>query len=170
MHMTREKAEEWISRLETPPFNDDAYRPSIDLSLVLRLELHSHLKPSEIYKLTRYDVERKIMPVTHPRYIPKEGNGKYSLENSKRYIYTTPEDYNLCIHQSVELMKKENNANPERKLVAVSGRALRYKFQNMVNFWCEHKGETERPEIIDFYYAGLDLTEEEDRHKSMRRN
>lgn len=119
--MTIQEAELWIRRLEGGNF-DDAYRPSSNLSIVMRLMLHSHLKAASIYRLT------------------VEGY-------RNREFIVTEED-----QQIIERHIRENRLSEEDLLIQVSDRANRKKFQHMVGVY--HSGGR-RPELGDFYFAGL---------------
>lgn len=142
--MTKEEAELWIKRLEGGN-SDDAYRPSTNLSIVLRLMLHSHIKMAVVCNLTVGDYRRR----------------EYISTKNAEYVYSyevTEEDDEI-----VEKHIRKKNLGDEDMLIQVSSRALRQKFQNMVSVY--YTGGR-RPEIGDFFYAGLGI----ENNKSMRRN
>lgn len=142
--MTKEEAELWIKRLEGGN-SDDAYRPSSNLSIVLRLMLHSHIKMATICNMTVGDYRRR----------------EYISTKNAEYVYpfeVTEEDDVL-----VEKHIRKNNIRENDYLITVSNRALRFKFQNMVRVY--YNGGR-RPEIGDFFFAGLGIED----NKPMRRN
>ncbi|MBR3823574.1 MAG: hypothetical protein IKJ39_00075 [Lachnospiraceae bacterium] len=102
--MTKEEAELWIRRLEGGN-SDDAYRPSTNLSIVLRLMLHSGLKAVKIYRLTVGEYQQKTFPVR--------------------------EEDNRIIQDHI----RKNQLEDTDLLIRVSDRALRYKFQNLVSVY-----------------------------------
>lgn len=131
--MTIQEAELWIRRLEGGNSFDE-YRPSSNLSIVLRLMLHSHLKMATIQRMT-------VEKYRAREYVTKRGG---------KIVYTfevTPEDD--CI---VEKHIRENRLEEGDLLIQVSDRSMRYKFQNMVS---AYGVSGRRPEMADLYFAGL---------------
>lgn len=133
--MTEQEAKLWIKRFEGGSV-DDEFRPSSDLSIVMRLMLNSHIKMATILRLTVDDYR----------------NGSYVTMRGGLYEYSfevTAEDDAI-----VEKHIKKNQLEKDDVLIQVSDRALRYKFQNVVKTY-GYAGR--RPEIGDFYFAGLGL-------------
>lgn len=128
--MTRAEGEEWIRRFEGGN-SEDKFRPSSNLSIMLRLMLHSHLRPFEIYDLT--------VGYYKLGYITKGLTFK---------IYSINDEDDEIIKNHI----KKYNLGPNDKLITVSAKALRAKFQNMVSVY--HTGEN-RPEMVDLYFAGI---------------
>lgn len=142
--MTKEEAELWIKRLEGGN-SDDAYRPSTNLSIVLRLMLHSHIKMAAICSLSVGDYRRR-------EYISAR-NAEYC------YPFEVAEEDDEIVRKHI----RKNQLGECDKIITVSDRALRFKFQNLVSVY--YTGGR-RPEIGDFYFAGLGI----ENNKSMRRN
>lgn len=156
--MTKEEAELWIKRLEGGN-SDDAYRPSEDLSLVLRLALHSHLKPAMICRFTCFDVIAKHFVKPNGEAVPLERDSRgYEIPA----WYPVGEDFELVNRHATKVAVR-NNQNWDAKFITVSDRALRQKFQNLVSVY--YNGQGKRPEIGDFYFAGLGIED----NKEMRR-
>ena len=142
--MTKEEAELWIRRLEGGN-SDDAYRPSSNLSIVLRLMLHSHIKMAVVCNLTVGDYRRR----------------EYISTRSAEYCYpfeVTEEDDKI-----VESHISEYQLTESEYLIQVTDRSMRFKFQNLVSVY--YNGQGKRPEIGDFFFAGLGI----ENNKSMRR-
>ena len=138
--MTRAEGEEWIRRFEAGN-DEDKYRTSSNLSITMRLMLHSHLKLKEICDLTV---------------------GYYKLgfitKGLSLKIYSINEEDDEIIKAHIRKYKlKEND-----KLITVSDRALRAKFENLTSVYCTHE---ERPELIDLYCAGRGIED----NKPMKR-
>lgn len=142
--MTKEEAELWIKRLEGGN-SDDAYRPSTNLSIVMRLMLHSHIKMTAICNMT-------VAEYKHREYISAR-NAEYC------YPFEVAEEDDRIVQKHIS----KNDLGENDYLITVSDRALRGKFQNMVSVY--YNGQGKRPEIGDFYYAGLGI----ENNKSMRR-
>ena len=134
--MTRAEGEEWIRRFEAGN-DEDKYRTSSNLSIMLRLMLHSHLRPAEIYKLT----------------VGMYRLGYMYKENVKIYDNTFKElNISEIDNEIIENHIKKYKLGLKDKLITVSDRALRAKFQNMVSVYCTHE---EGPEMVELYYAGI---------------
>ena len=132
--MTVEEAELWIRRMEGGN-SDDAYRPSSNISIVMRLMLHSHLKMAAVCNLTVGDYRRR----------------EYISARNAEYVYSFE-----VAEEDDEIVRKhirENQIGENDYLITVSDRALRGKFQNMVSVY--YNGQGERPELSDLYHAGL---------------
>lgn len=142
--MTKEEAELWIRRLEGGN-SDDAYRPSTNLSIVMRLMLHSHLKMATICNMT----------VTEYKY------REYISARNAEYCY--PFDVIEEDDKIVQKHIRENQLTESEYLIQVTDRSMRFKFQNLVSVY--YNGQGKRPEIGDFYFAGLGIED----NKSMRR-
>ena len=142
--MTKEEAELWIRRLEGGN-SDDAYRPSSNLSIVLRLMLHSHIKMAVVCNLTVGDFRRR-------EYI-----GTRSAGDCYPFDVTEEDD------KIVESHISEYQLTESEYLIQVTDRPMRFKFQNLVSVY--YNGQGKRPEIGDFFFAGLGIED----NKSMRR-
>lgn len=138
--MTKDEAELWIRRFEGGN-SEDRFRTSSNLSITMRLMLHSHLKLKEICDLTV---------------------GYYKLgfitKGLSLQIYSINEEDDEIIKAHI----RKYNLKGDDKLITVSDRALRAKFKNLVYVYCTHE---EGPELIDLYFAGRGI----ENNKPMKR-
>lgn len=138
--MTKDEAELWIRRFEGGN-SEDRFRTSSNLSITMRLMLHSHLKLKEICDLTV---------------------GYYKLgfitKGLNLYTYRISDEDNEIIKAHI----RKYNLKGDDKLITVSDRALRAKFENLTSVYCTHE---ERPELIDLYFAGRGI----ENNKPMKR-
>ena len=142
--MTKEEAELWIRRLEGGN-SDDAYRPSSNLSIVLRLMLHSHIKMAVVCNLTVGDYRRR-------EYIGTRNAGDC-------YPFDVLEEDDKIVESHIS----EYQLTESEYLIQVTDRSMRFKFQNLVSVY--YNGQGKRPEIGDFFFIGLGI----ENNKSMRR-
>lgn len=150
--MKKKECEFLIKKLEQGNPND-LYRPSSDLSILLRLMLHCHLKPNQIYKMTVHDFYSRQIAIS---------DGTLPIKKDKRglpipIVKISRKDYSII---KKHIQKK--NLSPDDKLITVDQRSLRYKFENLASVYYE---KDKRPEMVQFYYVGLGIED----YKPMKR-
>ena len=151
--MKKEDGEFLIKRLESG--NEyDLYRPSSDLSIVLRLMLHNHMKLAHICDMTVCDIYQWHIDAA---------DGKLPIKKDKRGIEILISKLSKEDYAVVKEHIKKKNLSPNDKLITVTKRALRYKYKNLVNV---NYSEENAPEMGQFYFAGLGIED----CKSMKRN
>lgn len=133
--MTEKEAEFWIRRFEGGN-EDDRYRASDELRIVMRLMLHSNIRIATICDLTVYSYRQRY-------YVTMRG-GEYM------YNFDVYDEDDEIVEAYIRKKKLKDNDY----IIQVSKEALRKKFRHLVSVYYEGE-EEERPELKDLYGAGI---------------